>query len=321
MTAPADESNLESLIELAVKESGAGNHLQAGELLQRSYEIVESQKQHCLELRAKVLHLLANNCRDSGNLEQARQFYDKAARIFSTESFALQSMAFYDDLYIQALKQGDYNLALGAQLDLWKVLQEADGQLLKSKLRNVLRLAALCWTQSDYANADRHLREYLQLLVDVNDAPSNEYVSVLGYLGLIAFRQERLQEAESLYKEALVLLGNITDNEQAELLKQLGVVLCSQERHSEARVGCRKAEEIRREALDQTSEELRNIGGVYCAKNCFEEASKYCRAALDLVEMGCGADACLALAVILRRLGLVDDADLLSGRTGSTQAA
>lgn len=315
MSVSTNENNIDNLIELAEQEASAGNLAECEQFLLRSYQKLEDDKHHCGELRARVLRLLANCYRGSGNLNMARDHYEKACQVAAAENL-LPAVSLNDDMYIFGLVQNDYAYALQAQVDLWQSLEKSGGAMLEAKLRNLLRMAALYWLQADYINADKHLREYLQLVVDAREAPAQAYVSVLGYLGLIAFRLENHAEAEALYKEALALLGDITDNEQAELLKQLGLVLCSQNRNREAQLKCRKAEALRTEAGDEISNQLRSIADVYCSKNCFDEAYKYCRAALDVVELGSAAEKNEALALILRRFGLSQDAAMLKKQPG-----
>jgi tetratricopeptide (TPR) repeat protein len=316
MTDPTgdDVDDVAGLIELATQEAASGNHDHAEQLLLRSYGFLESQKQHADELKARVFHLLANSYRDRGKLHTARDFYEKASQVVE-ETLLHSSLTFFDDMYIQALCEGDHDLALRSQQDLGKILSASASKPQESTLRNLLRLAAIFWARSDYENADRVLREYLQQLLEFSAGATPEYVSALGYLGLIAFRMGRPQEAKSLYKEALALaekLGNVQKEALAEMLNQLGVVLCSQYKHQEAQENCARAEELKMLPDDDTSSRLRSIADVYCARDCFAEASEYCHAAVDVVEMGAGSTQKESFCVILRRLGLFEDAEVLA---------
>ena len=241
----------------------------------------------------------------------AHDYYEKARQIFAGEALSEPPFAFYQDMYSQALRENDLDLALNLQQDLWNLLQKSICPPPATRLNNLLRLAALYWTEADYQNADRYLKEYLQLSVVVSARATHEQISVLSYLGLLAFRMNKLEEAESLYKQSLAFsetCPDISNTEQSELLSQLGLVLCSQDRNMEAQTGCLKAEELRGQPGNDPDDQFRSIASVYCARHCFSEAAKYCRSALDIIEMGCAAGKSETLAVILRRLGLADDA-------------
>ena len=320
MTVPTTEENVYSLIEDAMKEANSGNTVLAEQLLMRSYGSLESQRQQCNELRSRVFHLLANSYRDSGKLKVARDFYEKARQLFQDESLVPVPLAFFDDVYIQALREDDSELALLSQLDLYKVLQNPSCQPLKLRLRNLRRLVALTWAQSKYDKAEKYLREYLDLAVDGSVVGSPEQMTMLCHLGLIEFRLGKFAEAEAVYRQALMLsenLGSASEAEQAELLSELGLALCKQGKHDEAQVGCKKASDLREQSADSTAKKFHEIADFYCEKKCFDEATKFCSGALDVAETGCGCGTNDSLLAILRRLGLSDDAIVLRTSTST----
>lgn len=322
MIEATNEENVYTLVEQAMKAANAKNYLLAEQLLLRSYGTLDVRVLHNAEMRFRVLHLLANSYRDSGKLKVARQFYEKAKCILEEEHFAAAPLALCEDVYIQALCEGDLELALRSQQDLSSSLHRFGVQPVGTRLRNLLRLTALYWQKLKYYDAEHCLSEYIQLAVAHGKLSKRENVMQLGSLALLSFRSDKLTEAEELYKEALYL-GNelqvFNHVEQAELLNQLGNALCAENKPDEAQSNCQRASKLREQQSHAGDESIsghfRAIADVYCNKGCMDEASRYCSAALDVFEFGCKTQSdnrIDMLALLLRRLGLYDDAELLT---------
>ena len=324
-----EEENIYTLVEQAMQAAAAGNYTIAEQLLLRSYGTLEAQLLHNAELRARVLHLLANSYRNRGMFKMSRAFYERARTALEKESFAAPPLALCEDIYIQALCENDLDLALRSQQDLCQSLQKCGCHPSASRLQNLLRLCALYWSGGKYYEAELCLKEYIQLARDRNKLSKQETVSLLCSLALLSLRTGKLEEAESLYKEALYAgteLQVMNHSEQAEMLSQLGVVLCSQDKHTEAKANCRRAFDLNERArvpVDNISIHFRAIADVYCQRGCLEEASRYCSAALDAFEFGSKSqnnEPAERLLVTLRRLGLSNDADLLNSEKDKIKA-
>ncbi len=324
MTGAIHDGSVQSLIEQAAKAANSGNYALAEQFLLESSGTLQTDMLVNTELRARVYHLLANSYRDRGKLAVSREFYDKANQVFEREGYDSRPPTFFDDLYIQALWEETFDLALVAQRDLYKVLRDCSYQPFKAIARNLLRLTAIYWMQSDYPEANKYYSEYMQTAKDAGRLGTNEFVSVLCSLGLMAFRMGDSAQAESLYKRALSIAQDLqitSEKEQARILNQLGMALCEQDKHSEGQKQCKKASELRERgnsSASDTGSQFQAIADVYCSKGCLDEASKYCGAALEVFEMGCqkGRETKTeSLLLIFRRLGLLDDAVILEGKT------
>ncbi len=318
-----DNESVYTLVEQAMQAASSGNLSLAEKLLLRSYGTLEAEVLHNAEMRARVLHLLANSYRDQGKLEVARGFYQKARASMEKESLSIAPLALCEDSYVQSLYEGDLELALRSQQDLCASMQKCNFQASTSRLKNLLRLCALCWTHGKYFEAERCLNEYLQLGRQFNKITREHSIMLLCSLALLSLRTGKLEQAESLYKEALYA-GNelqiMSCSQQAEMLKQLGIVLCMQDRHAEAQRNCIRASELNEEqkfAEESIVNHFRAIADVYCGRGCMDDASRYCAAALDVYEFGFEKNKNSSvdkLILIFRRLGLYDDAEILEQR-------
>lgn len=322
MAVPTEEENTYGLIEQALQAARSGNCALSEQLLLRSYGLLETELIHNAELRGRVFHLLANNYRDRGKLGVSHEFYDKACDVLKKESHLSMPLSLYDDMYIQALSESDYDLALRSQIDLNKVLSSGQYSSNKQLLKNLLRLVAVYWVKRNYSNAEMFLNQYVQFSEDSYKLNAGQNASLKAILGLFAFRLDRPAQAESLYLEALEN-EQLGVQEKAETLNQLGFVRCSLGKIEEARPGCKEAINLREKSLcnNDTASEFRYIADVYCQRDCQDEASNYCRAALETYEMGRldKADE-NSLALILRRLGLLDDAAIIDMRRNASLA-
>jgi tetratricopeptide (TPR) repeat protein len=301
-----------------MQEASAGNYVLAEQLLFRSYGSLQTEQKQNAELRGKVFQLLANTYRNRGKLKVAREFYEKAREVLHRER-ATVSISLLDDMYSEALSEGDFDLALSLQKELYQ-LSQSGAYSLDVRRQNLLKLAALSWRRLDYNEAEYFINNYLELSKESPKFSSREFISMTYVLGLLAFRMGKFEEAEKRYRVGITMaesLGIITDAERAEILNQMGLALCEQGKHEEAQKGCKIARNIREKLLgnyDDISEQLRSIADVYCSKNCFDEASRYCEAALEVFEKGWSAQAAddVEMSHLFRRLGLFDDAKLIT---------
>lgn len=320
------EESIYGLIERAMEASRAGDYLMAEQLLFQSYDCLDTESHHNANLRGKVFHLLANSYRNRGKFSLAKEFYKKAKDAVQNEP-GTASLSLLDDLYIESLFDKDLELALASQTELREFLQNSNYHSLKIALRNFQRLAAIYWKQLQYDEAEKYLKEFFNLAEQHNQLEKRERFYTIFSLAILAYRLGKFAEAEGLYKTALreadELVSIISEDEKAELLNQLGLALCNQGKNAEAQEGCKLSAEIRERsgASANISGSLRSIADVYCEKTCFAEASRYCQAAMDTFELGGQDSGEESMILILKRLGLFDDAAILEQHLQASCAA
>lgn len=321
-----NDDNACGVIERTRTHTGSRDQKLAEQIFLAGFEEIEEDIHRKTLLQGKTLHLLANNYRDRGQFEESRELYTKAGENLKDAS-PDEIRVLFEDMYLQALCEEDYEAALKSQLDIYQLLSRCRYQAIEIRLQNLLRLACVYWKLTHYSEAEEYIKEYLRLAGDSRHLNKGAWIVLLYSQGFLCFRMNKLKEAETLYKMALYLdeetrtLGN---EQKAEILGQLGVILCRLGKRGEARAGCCiESAQIREacENLAATPSQFRSIAESYCISGRYEEAASFCSTANDIFEKGLGVnDNDNFITGLFQRHKLLDDAANL-GRRGRYRVA
>jgi hypothetical protein len=296
------------LIEESIEARQHGESLRSAELLLRSFQLVESDLDRKAELKAKLFHLLANSYCDLRKLDLASDFYGKAWMLAKANQLQLD-LSFYEDTYIQSLRQTHWKLGIEIQKDLRCRFRQRAFLPANLRLKNLLRLTALHWLNGNYYEAERSLKEYVEQMIEESSSARDK----LAVLGLFALHLNKLNEAKEIYEEILSD-SNISNDDKTEVLRQLGYLLCMEGNSDEGQLRCRQANLLNGDfhVESELSEQFRAIAQVYCQKKCSSEAMKFCQAGIESFEVGhLGKADQQSMKLIFKRLGLTEDLSLL----------